>query len=91
MGNKLYSLDEKMEKKYFSLDENFEEIIKNALKEHEIKEMHQISTGWTNIVYEVETNDGNYFLRFPRDDFYFSSIVKRLNKGIRFLYLQIGV
>ena len=65
-----------MEKKYFSLDEDFEKIIKNALKDKDILEMEQISTGWTNIVYEIKTNDGNYFLRFPRDDFWTKTIVK---------------
>ena len=65
-----------MEKKYFSLDEDFEKIIKNALKNKEIKSINQISTGWTNIVFEVNTNDGNYFFRFPRDDFWSKTIVK---------------
>ena len=65
-----------MEKKYFSLDENFEEIIKEALINKEIKSMEQISTGWTNIVFEVETSCGNFFFRFPRDNFWSRTIVK---------------
>ena len=65
-----------MEKKYFSLDEDFEKIIKNSLKDKEIKSINQISTGWTNIVFEVNTNDGNYFFRFPRDEFWSKTIVK---------------
>lgn len=65
-----------MEVKYFALDENFEQIIKEALKEKTIEYMKQISTGWTNIVFEVCTNCGNFFFRFPRDNFWSRTIVK---------------
>lgn len=65
-----------MEKNYFSLDEDFETMIKNALINKEIVAIHPISTGWTNIVFEVETNEGNFFFRFPRDDFWIRTIVK---------------
>lgn len=65
-----------MTKNYFSLDDNFEEIIKSELKDKEIIQMNQITTGWTNIVYEVKTKDGNFFFRFPRDDFWTRTIVK---------------
>ncbi len=61
---------------YFKIDEDFEAIIKNCLNDKEIKNMQLITTGWTNIVYEVETNDGNYFFRFPRDEFWSRTIVK---------------
>ena len=65
-----------MEKKYFELNDDFENIIKNTLKDKEIKEYKQISTGWTNIVYEAVTGEGNFFFRFPRDDFWSRTIVK---------------
>jgi len=65
-----------MDKKYFELGEDYERIIKNTLKDKKINEFNQISTGWTNIVYEVSTTDGNYFFRFPRDDFWSRTIVK---------------
>ena len=65
-----------MEKNYFSLDENFENIIKKTLNDKEITSINQITTGWTNIVFEVTTTDGNYFFRFPRDDFWIRTIVK---------------
>lgn len=45
-----------MIKNYFSLDEDFETIIKNALKDKTIMAINNISTGWTNIVFEVSTN-----------------------------------
>lgn len=63
-------------KNYFTLDEDFEKIIKNALPNVIINSIHSITTGWTNIVYEVCTNDGDYFFRFPRDDFWARTIVK---------------
>ncbi len=62
--------------KYFSLNENFDDIIKNTLKNKQIKLIKPVTTGWTNIVFEVETNDGSYFFRFPRDDFWIRTIVK---------------
>lgn len=65
-----------MKEIFFKIDENFEDIIKNTLKNKEIKRLKQITTGWTNIVYEVETDDGNYFFRFPRDEFWSRTIVK---------------
>lgn len=61
---------------FFKEDENFEAIIREVLKDKDVKNMEQISTGWTNIVYEVETNDENYFFRFPRDEFWSRTIVK---------------
>ncbi|MBO5479374.1 MAG: aminoglycoside phosphotransferase family protein [Clostridia bacterium] len=65
-----------MTKNYFSLDEDFETIIKNALPDKKINFIKSVTTGWTNIVFEVCTNDGNYFFRFPRDDFWIRTIVK---------------
>lgn len=65
-----------MEYKYFKLDDDFNRIIKNTLPYEEIKNIKFISTGWTNIVYEVETNKDTYFFRFPRDEFWSRTIVK---------------
>ena len=65
-----------MIKNYFSLNEDFETIIKNTLTDKQITSINQISTGWTNIVFEVSTNEGNFFFRFPRDDFWIRTIVK---------------
>ncbi len=61
---------------FFKADEDFEKIIKDTLKDEKINNLHQITTGWTNIVFEVETDDGNYFFRFPRDEFWSRTIVK---------------
>lgn len=65
-----------MEKNYFTLDEDFETIIKNTLPDKTINSIHSVTTGWTNIVFEVCTNDGDFFFRFPRDDFWIRTIVK---------------
>lgn len=65
-----------MSKDYFSLDEDFSNIIKKSLSAKEIINIKPISTGWTNIVFEVTTSCGNYFFRFPRDNFWIRTIVK---------------
>ena len=65
-----------MKDKYFRLSDNFKSIINKAIPNKTIKRMTLIPTGWTNIVYEVATNDGNYFFRFPRDEFWSRTIVK---------------
>lgn len=65
-----------MVKKCFTLDEDFKTIINDSLKDVEIISINQISTGWTNIVFEVRTICGDYFFRFPRDDFWARTIVK---------------
>ena len=65
---------------FFSLDERFDGIIKKALQENfnsqNINSMEQISTGWTNIVYKVKADNGTYYFRFPRDEFWERTIVK---------------
>lgn len=65
-----------MAKNYFTLDEDFEEIIKKAMPDKTINKIHSVTTGWTNIVFEVCTNDGEFFFRFPRDGFWIRTIVK---------------
>lgn len=65
-----------MSKNFFELNEDYEKIITNTLKDKKVNTIKQISTGWTNIVYEVSTNEGNFFFRFPRDEFWSRTIVK---------------
>ena len=62
--------------KYFLIDENFNDIINKVLSNEIIKSVKPITTGWTNIVYRVETNKDNYYFRFPRDEFWERTIVK---------------
>ena len=65
---------------YFLINEDYNNIINNTLNKHTnskiIKKLSPISTGWTNIVYKVETENGNYYFRFPRDIFWEKTIVK---------------
>ena len=68
-----------MNKSFFELNEDYERIINNALKGKKINNLNQISTGWTNIVYEVSTDNEQYFFRFPRDEFWSRTIVKDCN------------
>ena len=67
-------------KNYFTLDDNFQDIIERTLKKSSsniiINNIKQNTTGWTNIVYEVSTNEGDFFFRFPRDYFWERTIVK---------------
>ena len=69
-----------MIKKFFTTDENYNVIIEKALNEEFdnviINNIKLNPTGWTNIVYEVSTNQGNFFFRFPRDQFWERTIVK---------------
>lgn len=65
-----------MENIYFELEDDFKTIIAKALQDKKINKIELIPTGWTNIVYEVETDEGEYFFRFPRDEFWSRTIVK---------------
>ena len=64
-----------MQKTYFELDEDFNKIILKNLED--VEKIRLIPTGWTNIVFEVTTeNNKSYFFRFPRDEFWARTIVK---------------
>lgn len=66
-----------MIKKFFVPDEQFKDMIEDALPGKKIENLNLISTGWTNIVYEAKTDEGDsYFFRFPRDNFWGRTIVK---------------
>lgn len=62
--------------KFFNVQENFEEIIKENLKEDTLVRLKQIETGWTNIVFEAIGKENTYFFRFPRNDFWAKMILK---------------
>jgi len=65
-----------LKKTYFTLNEDFEKIIKNSLSGKDIISINPISTGWTNMVFEVATTEGDFFFRFPRNDFWKRAIEK---------------
>ena len=54
--------------KFFAVNEDFESIIKKSLESVNdgLKSMKPISTGWTNIVYKVYGNKGEYYFRFQK-------------------------
>lgn len=60
---------------YFTVKDDFKSIIENEIGE--IESMNQISTGWTNFVYDVKAKNGDeYIFRFPRNDFFSNVLVK---------------
>ena len=60
----------------FTERENLNAIIKIELQDEIILNINKISTGWTNIVFDVETVNGNYIFRFPRNEFFSKQIEK---------------
>lgn len=55
-----------MIKNYFSLDDNFNDIIEKSLPDKNILNIKPISTGWTNIVFEVATNSRELFFQISK-------------------------
>ena len=70
-------LKDKIIQNFFTEREDLESIIKEELKDKNIINIDKISTGWTNIVLNVKTDNGEeYIFRFPRNDFFASKIEK---------------
>ncbi|MDO4611395.1 MAG: phosphotransferase, partial [Candidatus Saccharibacteria bacterium] len=61
---------------FFTPLDPLDEIIAETFPDKKIISSEHILTGWTNIVIEVETDDGNYFFRFPRNPFWSRMIEK---------------
>ncbi len=61
---------------FFTTEDPLDQIISETFPEKQILNTEHILTGWTNIVIEVTTNQGNYFFRFPRNPFWSKMIVK---------------
>ncbi len=61
---------------FFTPLDPLDKIIAKTFPDKKIISSEHILTGWTNIVIEVETNDGNYFFRFPRNPFWSRMIEK---------------
>lgn len=59
---------------FFIENEDLLSIINSNFKK--IDNIKKISTGWTNIVFEVKNNNISYILRFPRNDFFSKQIEK---------------
>ncbi len=65
-----------MDRNYFYIEENLNKIIEETLKPEVLVNICQIPTGWTNIVFEVETDLSEYIFRFPRNNFWSKMILK---------------
>ena len=61
---------------FFKTVDNFKSIIENCVGS--VKNISQISTGWTNFVFDVETFDEKYIFRFPRNAFFAGVIEKEV-------------
>ncbi|MDD2839859.1 MAG: aminoglycoside phosphotransferase family protein [Rickettsiales bacterium] len=59
---------------FFTEDEDLVSILQQQFKS--INSIKKISTGWTNIVAEVETGNSKYIIRFPRNNFFAKQIEK---------------
>ena len=55
-----------MIKDYFSIDENFTDIIEKSLPDMKRLNIKPISTGWTNIVFEVATDCRKLFFQISK-------------------------
>ena len=61
---------------FFTTKDPLDQIIQQTFPDKKIEKTEHILTGWTNIVIEVTTNEGNYFFRFPRNPFWSRMIIK---------------
>ena len=77
-----------MNNTYFTLDDNFEKIIKNTLNDKEIISLKQIPTGWTNIVYEVQHLKVTFSLDFLEMSFGLEQLLKIMNLPNIFMVKQ---
>lgn len=64
-----------MNRTFFTEDEDLHAIIANKL-ENLSDNIKKVSTGWTNIVLDVNSNNESYIVKLPRDDFWANHIVK---------------
>lgn len=63
-------------KDFFTTKDPLEDIIGETLAGQKIKSTKHVISGWTNIVIEVATSEGEFFFRFPRNPFWSKMIIK---------------
>lgn len=63
--------------KYFTIDCDFEKIIKSKFKN--VSHITQIKSGWTNFVFDVKSNNNSYIFRFPRNEFFSDALIKEID------------
>ncbi len=61
---------------FFTTKDDFKFIVEKQVGF--VIEIKQISTGWTNFVYDVKTNSDSYIFRFPRNSFFASVLEKEV-------------
>lgn len=62
--------------RYFTPNENLDAVVRNTFTGENLEEIQTITTGWTNIVLDVKTDQGRYIFRLPRDEFWVKAIEK---------------
>ncbi|MDR2268618.1 MAG: aminoglycoside phosphotransferase family protein [Rickettsiales bacterium] len=65
-----------MSKDFFTMNDDFSGIIAAAIPDSDFSGARQISSGWTNIVFNVPARDAEYIFRFPRNLFWTQTIEK---------------
>lgn len=65
-----------MTAKFYTTQDDFKVIIEKNIGN--ITNMNQISTGWTNFVFDVQTDSNEYIFRFPRNDFFAGVLEKEV-------------
>ena len=65
-----------MNSTFYTTQDNFKAIVES--KVGTVAEISQISTGWTNFVFDVKTNNGCYIFRFPRNTFFAGVLEKEV-------------
>ena len=63
--------------KYFTVDDDFKQIIEKFLDCN--ISIEPISTGWTNFVFKVITENNKYIFRFPRNNFFSNVLIKEVS------------
>jgi len=78
-----------MNRTFFTESEDLYAILSNNLQNLN-KNIKKISTGWTNIVLDVQSNGENYIIKLPRDPFWSKYIVKDA-EGSNFVRNNLGI
>ena len=74
-----------MKKTYFEIDEDFNKIIQQRLKD--IKNIKLIPTGWTNIVFEVKTAKNN--LKYIFIHYFFQNVLSLSDSKLINIYVLL--
>ena len=79
-----------MNSTFFTETEDLYSILANEIFGLDKKNIKKISTGWTNIVLDIQLNNESYIAKLPRDDFWAKHIIKDANAS-NFVRNNIGL